>query len=67
MRTVKRGNNDYKAERDARQAALTYYLGMGDSQAAVALAIASLETQFGRIADLLEDMHRMMKEDMEDV
>lgn len=65
MKTVKRGKNDYKAERDARQAALTYYLGVGDSQAAMAMAVASIETQFGRIADLLEDMHRMMKEDME--
>lgn len=63
MRTVKRGQTDYRAERDMHVSTAVLNLQSGDGSAATAAALLALETQLGRIATAIEGFYQLAKDE----
>lgn len=63
MRTIKRGQTDYTAERETHVSTAVLNLQAGDGSVATAAAPLALETQLGRIATALEGFYQLAKDD----
>jgi hypothetical protein len=63
VRTVRRGKPNYAAERDKHAETAMLNIIAGKPSLANAAALLALETQFGRIADVLETFLQMAKDD----
>jgi hypothetical protein len=60
---IKRGSPDLAAERDTHVATAVLRIQTGDGSVATAAALLALETQFARIATVLEGFYQLAKDD----
>lgn len=63
MRRIKHGRPDYTGERVHHVEMANLNLVAGDTSAASVAALLAIETQFGRIADVLEGFFQLAKDD----
>jgi hypothetical protein len=63
VRTIRRGRPDYAAERAHHVEMANLNLVAEKPSAATVAALLAIETQFGRIADVLEGFFQLAKDD----
>jgi hypothetical protein len=63
VRVVKRGQVDHAAEREKHISTAILNLQANDGASSIAAALLAIETQFGRIADVLEGFYQLAKDD----